>query len=71
MKLGKSHYGHQSIPDAKFESGSSSCFGDMMSQNFPWKKGTNQIRLFAPGKRVKLLKKNEFLCPESFFPTQN
>ena len=29
------HYGHKSIPDAKFESDSSSSFGDMTSQNFP------------------------------------
>ena len=44
---------HKSIPDAKFESGSSSCFGDMTSQNFPWKKGTShQIQLFTPGKWV-------------------
>ena len=48
-----SHYGHKSIPDAKFESDSSSSFGDMTSQNFPWKKGTShKIRLFTPGKRV-------------------
>ena len=48
-----SHYGHKCIPDAKFESGSSSSFGDMTSQNFPRKKGTShQIRLFTPGKRV-------------------
>ena len=33
-----SHYTHKSIPDAKFASGSSSSFGDMTSQNFPWKK---------------------------------
>ena len=47
-----SHYGHKSIPDAKFESDSSSSFGDM-SQNFPRKKGTShEIRLFTPGKRV-------------------
>ena len=46
-------YGHKSIPDAKFESGSSSSFGDMMSQTFPRKKGTShKIRLFTPGKRV-------------------
>ena len=44
-----SHYRHKSIPDAKFESGSSSSFGDMTSQNFPWKKGrSHQIRLFTP-----------------------
>ena len=43
----------QSIPDAKFEAGSSSGFGDMTSQNFPRKKGTShQIRLFTPGKRI-------------------
>ena len=37
MKLGMSHYGHESIPDAKFESDGSSSFGDMASQNFPQK----------------------------------
>ena len=47
------HYGHKSIPDAKFESDSSSSFGDMTSQNFPWNKGaSHEIRLFTPGKRV-------------------
>ena len=35
MKLCMSHYNYKSIPDAKFEAGSSSSFGDMMSQNFP------------------------------------
>ena len=50
-----SHYGHKSIPDAKFESGWSSSVGDMTSQNLPCKKGTShQIRLFTPGKRVSL-----------------
>ena len=48
-----SHYCHKSIRDAKFESGSSSGFGDMTSQNFPRKKGTShQIRQFIPGKRI-------------------
>ena len=48
-----SHYGHRSIPDAKFESDSSSSFGDMTSQIFCGKKGTShEIRLFTPGKRV-------------------
>ena len=66
-----SHYGHKSIPGAKVEADSSSSFGDMTSQNFPQKKGTiDQIWLFTPRKRVKL-QKNEFLCPESFFSTQN
>ena len=45
MKLGIGHYGHKSIPDAKFESGSSSSFGDMTSQNFPSKKGTISLYL--------------------------
>ena len=44
-----SHYSHKSISDAKFESDSSSSFGDMTSQNFPRKKGTShEIRLFTP-----------------------
>ena len=48
-----SHYRHRSFPDAKFESDSSSSFGDMTSQNFPRKKGTShEIRLFTPGKGV-------------------
>ena len=53
VKLCMRHFNHKSIPDAKFESGSSSSFGDMMSQNFPQKKGTShQIWLFTPRKRV-------------------
>ena len=53
MKLSIWHYGHKIIPDAKFESDSSSRFGNMTSQNFSRKKGTShQIRLFKPGKRV-------------------
>ena len=48
-----SHYGYKSISDAKFDSDSSSSFGDMTSQNFPPNKGTShEIRLFTPGKRV-------------------
>ena len=48
-----SHYGHKSIPDAKFECDSSYSFGDMTPQNFPRKEGTShEIRLFTPGKRV-------------------
>ena len=35
------HYDHKSIPGAKFESGSSSCFGDMTSQIFTRKKSSN------------------------------
>ena len=48
-----SHYSHKSMPDAKFESGSFSSFGDMRAQNFPLKKEMSpQIRIFTPGKLV-------------------
>ena len=56
MKLGVSHYGHKSIPDAKFESGSSSSFGDMASQNFPRKNGTSH-QITYPRKTGLTLKK--------------
>ena len=50
--LGESLYNYKSNPDAKFKSGRSSSFGDMMSQNFPQKKGaSHEIRLFIPGKQ--------------------
>ena len=49
IKLCVSHCTYKSIPDTKFDTGSSSNFGDMTSQNFPQKKGTShQIRLFTP-----------------------
>ena len=48
-----SYYIYKSIPDAKFEADRSVSFGDMMSQNFPRKKGTShQIWLFIPEKWV-------------------
>ena len=40
MKLCMSQYSHESMPDAKLESGSFSSFGDMTSQNFSLKRGT-------------------------------
>ena len=44
-----SQYSHESMPDAKFESGSFSSFGEMTSQNFPLKRGTShKIRIFTP-----------------------
>ena len=56
-----SHYFHKSIPNAKFESGSSSSSGDMTAQNLFRKKGTSpQIRLFTPGNRFNLKKKLNF-----------
>ena len=65
-KLGMGHYDHKSILDAKVESGSSSSFGDMTSQNFPRK----EERTIYP-RKTGLTLKNELLCPESFLSTQN
>ena len=62
MKFGMSHYGHKSIPDAKFESATFSSFGDMTSQIFPQKKRTShEIRLFTPRKTGLTLKKYVFM----------
>ena len=62
MKLCMSHYIHKSIPHAKLEADSSSSFGDMTSQNFPWKKGTShQIRLFTSRKTGLTFKKWVFM----------
>ena len=58
MKFGMSHYGHKSIPDAKFESDSSSSFGDMTSQNFSRKKGL--LLLFSHRDVPKILKMKNF-----------
>ena len=70
MKLGMSHYGHKSIPDAKFESDSSSSFGNMTSQNSEEGNESSNSAIYPPENGFNL-KKNEFLCPESFFSTQN
>ena len=49
MKLCMSQYNYEHMPDAKFESGSFSSFGDMTSQNFLLKRGTShEIRIFTP-----------------------
>ena len=50
------------MPDAKFESGSFSIFGDMTSQNFYLKKGTShQISYIYPRKMGLTLKKLVFM----------
>ena len=41
MKFGMSHYGRKSMPDATYESGNSSGFGNMTPLNFSLKKGTS------------------------------
>ena len=58
-----SHYDQKSIPDARFESGSSSSFGYIMtSQNFPQKKLiSHQIQLFTPRKTGLTFKKWVFM----------
>ena len=69
MKLGMSYYDYKSTPDAKFESGSCSRYGDMTSQNFPRKKRTShQIRLFIPRKRVNFEKKSFYVQNRSSRP---
>ena len=53
MKLCVSQYSHESMSDAKFESGSFSSYGDMTSQKFPRKRGiSHSIRIFTPGKWI-------------------
>ena len=49
LKLCTSQYSHESMPGAKFESGSFSSLGDMTSQNFPLKSGaSHKIWIFTP-----------------------
>ena len=55
--------------DAKFEFGSISSFGDMTSQNFPLKKGTNhQIRIFFPENGFDFKKMSFYVQNRSFRP---
>ena len=55
------------MPDAKFESGSFSIFGGMMSQNFPLNKGKSEVIKFrtplppAPKIRLTFRKWNIFI----------
>ena len=66
-----SHYIYKSIPDAKFEVDSSFSFGDMTSQSFSSKEGNESSDSTIYPRKTGLTLKNEFLCPESFFSTQN
>ena len=55
------------MPNAKFESGSFSSFGDMTSQNFPLKKGTShRIGIFTPENGFNFKKMNLFVQNRSF-----
>ena len=56
-----------SISDAKLESGSSSSFGEMTSQNFSWKKGTShKFKYLPPGNGFNFTK-NEFYVQNRSF----
>ena len=71
MKLFLSQYRNKRMLDAKFEFGSFSSFGDMMSQNFALKR--EQVIKFgylSPENGFNS-KNNEFLCSDSFISTQN
>ena len=48
------------MPDAKFESGSFSSFGDMMSQIFPLKRETSHKNSDIYPRKIDLTLKNEF-----------
>ena len=61
MKLCTSQYSHESMPDAKFESGSFSSFGDMTSQKFPLKRGTVIKFRYLPPEMDLSLKKMSFM----------
>ena len=57
------------MPDPKFESGSFSSFGAMMSQIFPLKRGTNhKIRIFAARNGFNFEKLNFYVQNRSFRP---
>ena len=61
MKLSMSQYRHESMADAKFESGSFSSFGDMTSQNFPLERGEQVIKFgYVPPEMDLTLKKMSF-----------
>ena len=66
-----SHCIHKSIPDAKFEAGSSFSFWRYDVTKFPSKEGNESSNSAIYRRETGLLKKNEFLCPESFFSTEN
>ena len=58
IKLCMSHYSHKGMPDANFESGSFSIFGDFMSQKLPLRKETShQILVFSPENGLNLKKR--------------
>ena len=65
------HHIYKSMPYAKFEVDSCFSFGDMTSQNFPQKREQVIQFDYLPPENGFNFKKKEFLCPESFFATQN
>ena len=68
MKLGLSHYGHKSIPDAKFESGSSFSFGDMASQIFSGRREqVNKFGYLSPKNGFNFSKMSFYVQIEKIF----
>ena len=57
--------------DVKFESGTLSVIGDIMSQNFPLRREQVIEFGYLPPENGFNLKKMSFYCPESFFSTQS
>ena len=64
------YYVYKSIPDAKFEVDSSFFWGYDVTK-FSSKEGKESSDSTIYPRKTGLTLKNEFLCPESFFSTQN
>ena len=65
-------HSHRTIPDAKFEFGTFSIFGDM-THKFSLSKREQVIKFIylPPGNGFKFVKNESFLCPRAFLSTQN
>ena len=64
-------HSYRIIPDAKFEFGIFSIFGDD-TQTFPLKRGEQVIEfVYLPPENGFKLYKMSFLCPGTFLSTQN
>ena len=67
MNFRMSNYSYKSMPDIKSGFGSFSSFGDMTSQNFPFKKGTShRIRIFAPENGFNSKKSFSFISTQNW-----
>ena len=75
LALCMSHYNEKIIADEKVESGGSSSFGDLTSQiSLRRKERVIKFGYLSPENGFNFEKNEflcEFLCPESFFSTQD